>query len=736
MGERDRSFIVYGREIVFSEKQMRYNTLFNTYRNKAFAVADDYMNDYFSYGNWETFSRKGIVEGYRIIDNELSEMHKKLVSEGCYALSLDGIKNIYYASHTDWMDLDDEVSEINRRVGEFIDETKELREFRKESRGRVVGGGFGIDGALKGMAFAGAANATTGLAHSVANAIGNARTEREVKKALDERYNDPEFQDSVYSALLKMVWGIFEIYYSSHKDDYESLLVDGPSTATVPYLVENLSSIPKEHVEEVIVEVLQKSPYYYGVYSWILNEYGITKDVDDFAKAFGMDFKLNKERREILNEYAETLLKNSKSADWDPEKAIRSCYDKRKYLNYYGGLTENEAKIQEMETETRRVNGIVYNTAEEAEKVRDYRKEASAFIEKMDSLSFEEVEAKRSELKRLNKDCKGGLDDYLKTIDEKYVIIERQRRTYHNKVYESVQDKQRAQSNYEYLMKGVHDNKVDKQGYLALKQRINERDYESWMKEEASSIIRSYEVDQYIFSKYGELDLSCEAYDAEKLSQWKYIVDEVTIEYGKDVESVQLSRIRYAIYDMQSIKTNAEKKKANVVGVLSVSAIKGLVYIVLGFIGIIAVLLIFHGLIIRAFLIIGIVMVVKEKVSDLLSEIEYQTDQNKMIDEARKKMTTSSFGKNVPRQEREKSGFTHVEPNNNSNSVTLLTQNIKSQSDQNKEQIKAERTITDYQNSNAYDSNTDLEQQRFCYNCGKPITGDSIFCSYCGVKLK
>ena len=107
-----------------------------------------------------------------------------------------------------------------------------------------------------------------------------------------------------------------------------------------------------------------------------------------------------------------------------------------------------------------------------------------------------------------------------------------------------------------------------------------------------------------------------------------------------------------------------------------------------------------------------------------------------MIDEARKKMTTSSFGKNVPRQEREKSGFTHVETNNNSNSVTLLTQNIKSQSDQNKEQIKAERTITDYQNSNAYDSNTDLEQQRFCYNCGKPITGDTIFCSYCGVKLK
>lgn len=33
-------------------------------------------------------------------------------------------------------------------------------------------------------------------------------------------------------------------------------------------------------------------------------------------------------------------------------------------------------------------------------------------------------------------------------------------------------------------------------------------------------------------------------------------------------------------------------------------------------------------------------------------------------------------------------------------------------------------------------ANIGLEQQRFCYNCGKPITGDYIFCSNCGVKLK
>ena len=47
------------------------------------------------------------------------------------------------------------------------------REERKENRGRVVGGGFGVGGAIKGMTTAGAINMTTGAAHSIANTFGN-----------------------------------------------------------------------------------------------------------------------------------------------------------------------------------------------------------------------------------------------------------------------------------------------------------------------------------------------------------------------------------------------------------------------------------------------------------------------------------------------------------------------------------------------------------------------------------
>lgn len=59
-------------------------------------------------------------------------------------------------------------------IEENVELEKERRALRKASRSQIIGGGFGIGGAVKGMLMAGAVNMTTGLAHSTFNMIGNA----------------------------------------------------------------------------------------------------------------------------------------------------------------------------------------------------------------------------------------------------------------------------------------------------------------------------------------------------------------------------------------------------------------------------------------------------------------------------------------------------------------------------------------------------------------------------------
>lgn len=64
------------------------------------------------------------------------------------------------------------------------------RERRKAYRGRFVGGGFGIEGAVKGMAMAGAANMVSGMFHSVANAFGNVGSAIKKNSRLNHLYHD------------------------------------------------------------------------------------------------------------------------------------------------------------------------------------------------------------------------------------------------------------------------------------------------------------------------------------------------------------------------------------------------------------------------------------------------------------------------------------------------------------------------------------------------------------------
>ena len=84
----------------------------------------------------------------------------------------------------------DELKEID----EQLELEKRYREERKDARGRWQGGGFGVGGAIRGAATAGAMNAVSGAAHSMFNAIGNLKSE---SLAEDARVEVVEYFDNI-----------------------------------------------------------------------------------------------------------------------------------------------------------------------------------------------------------------------------------------------------------------------------------------------------------------------------------------------------------------------------------------------------------------------------------------------------------------------------------------------------------------------------------------------------------
>lgn len=87
---------------------------------------------------------------------------------------------------------------------------KEYREARKASRGRWRGGGFGLGGALKGAATAGALNAVSGLGHDLVNSAGN------LSSALDASNAKSDLYKSASTVLLNGLYEDMRTFFDNH----------------------------------------------------------------------------------------------------------------------------------------------------------------------------------------------------------------------------------------------------------------------------------------------------------------------------------------------------------------------------------------------------------------------------------------------------------------------------------------------------------------------------------------
>jgi len=99
------------------------------------------------------------------------------------------------------------LEESLKLIDQYAESADRQRKLRKDSRTRLVGGGFGLTGALSGMLKAGAVNTVTGLAYDGVNAISKASTDSEISK-YKNRLNDI-IRTELVDGLRLSFWGTF-----------------------------------------------------------------------------------------------------------------------------------------------------------------------------------------------------------------------------------------------------------------------------------------------------------------------------------------------------------------------------------------------------------------------------------------------------------------------------------------------------------------------------------------------
>ena len=374
------TYILFGQQISFSEAQDRYSRLVSAYINALFATTTEFTTWYHACGSIEK-----VLQGYV---SEADRLISKYVDGPLYEQLLD--LEIYDVGKETYRDncmvLEPAQTACRRfkgliqKVNDAKDAEIEYRESRKQNRSRVVGGGFGLGGALKGMATAGAINAVTGMGHSVVNAFGNVGSSLSAASSKYSIYKDEETFNCLCAALADCLGSTFSAHIqivNERKPHCSDVFSDSDRAEA---LLENAKRFP-DKAQHLLLEAFKQDPASFDLLQYIfLNYRRERKNVLTIAKSFGIS--LSDTITSILSQEYTADAKTDESKAQAARKRILSLMDEM-------GLSESETLDQlEQDCLDRVVANYSANAAscdEILNRIRDYtasEKNKQAIIKK------------------------------------------------------------------------------------------------------------------------------------------------------------------------------------------------------------------------------------------------------------------------------------------------------------------------------------------------------------------
>jgi uncharacterized membrane protein YhaH (DUF805 family) len=249
------------------------------------------------------------------------------------------------------------------------------RKASMENRGGIIGGGFGIEGAAKGIALATAANAAIGLTHGLANAAAKAISDRSDNKKKQQLLNDPATKASMGKLLEGVVLlGCDLVAETVNKRSSAPIfeMVSEESKQKSAAIVENVKAgrVPADSMEQVLTDSLNYNLFNIDSWTcWVEYLGDLDGSVESSAKSVGIqsigDFKRG------------LLLKRKGTFSWTvPEECHENSMELEKYALWLGVDFETERRLiqslaSRLDKERRTFNGIEYESLAEAYEARN-----------------------------------------------------------------------------------------------------------------------------------------------------------------------------------------------------------------------------------------------------------------------------------------------------------------------------------------------------------------------------
>lgn len=161
----------------------------------------------------------------------------------------------------------DEIEKVYEAYLEITNQKKMVeaqRQAQKNARGRVVGGGFGLSGAIKGMLIAGTINTVAGTVNSVFDMMGNSSVNSSFDKKLKELYRNNSVKKALADAVYRDIVSMFGMFYGFLQTKYPSIKIkyNFNNVIEAESIKQNIynGSVPDNDIEEALVDMLIAFP--------------------------------------------------------------------------------------------------------------------------------------------------------------------------------------------------------------------------------------------------------------------------------------------------------------------------------------------------------------------------------------------------------------------------------------------------------------------------------------------
>jgi TM2 domain-containing membrane protein YozV len=321
----DKQFSVLGRELTFSTSRKEYINLRGEFAKLARSAAAQFGETYNDYEGISQLIDEGLQDGLELISEALSIASNRLVELGDYSSTVESFYEEYFKPYSEYEQKFDVISEEFMQISLDDEELKNYRNERKGNRGKLIGGGFGVGGAVQGMAMAGAANMAVGAVHSVFNFVGNVISDSKKQKKLDELFNENTLeliQNAIYQDILNIHLALFNALADKGLASKEGAVTNEDYKKSISILqnVKNgiISDIDK--IKTALFQSIQLNPFNEEAYHILMTDFPESQKEMNSLANFCM-VSIEQTKMDVLNVYYNEV-------DMDSEESIKSTIKK------------------------------------------------------------------------------------------------------------------------------------------------------------------------------------------------------------------------------------------------------------------------------------------------------------------------------------------------------------------------------------------------------------------------